>query len=122
MKEYSTIYSIPLNELPTDWLEGVLWYYSECKTYFENGAEGYSYAYPSKQNRDEDLNKHVNAMRKEGMSDEDFYAAVSKAYEVEFTGDLPDFWTRRWNKEKARILAFIADTMTYIKEELDTRS
>ncbi len=121
-KQYSTIYSISLNELPTDWLEGVLWYYRECKTYFENGAEGYSSAYPSKYNRDEELVAHINKMRKEDMSEEDFNAAVSKAYGVEYTGDIPDFQTRRWNKEKTRILDFINETIGVLKEELDKRS
>lgn len=120
-KEYSTIYSVPLKDMPTDWLEGVLWYYEECKTYFENGAEGYSYAYPSKQNRDDDLAKHIEKYRKDGQSEEEYFAAVSKAYECEFRGDIPDFQTRRWEKEKARILDFISDTMKYIKEELDKR-
>jgi hypothetical protein len=121
-KEYSTIYSVPLKDMPTDWLEGVLWYYEECKTYFENGAEGYSYAYPSKQNRDDELAKYIEKYRKDGQSEEEYFAAVSNAYECEFRGDIPDFQTRRWEKEKARILDFISNTMEYIKEELDKRS
>lgn len=121
-KNYSTIYSVPLKDLPTDWLEGVLWYYEECKTYFENGAEGYSYAYPSKQNKDEDFLKAFERYRKEGQTEEELYAEVSKAYELEYRGDVQDFQQRKWDKEKARILDFIGDTLTYIKGELDKRS
>ncbi len=120
-KNYSTIYSVPLKDLPTDWLEGVLWYYEECKTYFENGANGYSYAYPSDMNSDEQLIKFMEKHRKEGQTEEEFFAAVSKAYKLEYRGDVQDFQKRKWDKEKARILAFIGDTVKYIKEELDTR-
>lgn len=123
-KEYSTIYSIPLNELPTDWLEGALWYYSECKTYFENGAEGYSYAYPNKNQKQEDDFRAIIERLGTEKPEAEWHAYVSKTYggyNTPFTGDFDDWRRRCWEDSKVHILAFIAETMTYIQTELDKR-
>jgi len=105
-KEYSLIYQMQVSDLPTDWLEGVLWYYENCRTYFLNGAEGYHCAYPSNTTKDEDFLKNFEKLRKEGMSEEDFYHAVSEAYACEYRGDIQEFRQRRWDKEKARCIPF----------------
>jgi hypothetical protein len=126
-KEYSTIYQIKIKEFPTDWLEGVLWYYQICAEYFMGDAQSYSNAYPGKEKKREEekpeniLKSWEKQYRKEGMTDEEFHKAVSKAMDCEFDGDVVKHLTLRWTKEKARCLEFCNETVKYVQKELDKR-
>ena len=96
-------------ELPTDWLEGIVWYYMECYKYFENGAEGYYHAYPSKEK--DDLREIVESL-KEGRTHDEWCAYITKTYgwaknTQVFNGDYEDWRTRCWNQEKIEIMSFI---------------
>jgi hypothetical protein len=125
-ENYSLLYEMDIKDIPTDWLETALWFYQESEQYFLEGASNYSYAYPSSaRSTDADEKSYsvaINGYRKEGMTDAEWHAAVSKAYECEFTGDLSDFRTRRWAKEKDRILVFITKTVNMLKTELGERN
>ena len=121
-ERYSLLYTMDLADIPASWLEAALWFYQTSEQYFQDGAVNYSYAYPSSR---KDYEKHfVDAFerrRKDGMTDEEWYADISKAYEEEFDGDIPAFLTRRWVKEKERILTFIANTIKKLDSELANR-
>lgn len=119
-KEYSLIYEMPVTDIPTDWLEGVLWYYEECKVYFLNGAEDYYHAYP---NKNDTLHEVIERVR-EGRTESEWHEYVSKIYcggRCEFTGDYEDWRTRCWAKEKDETIAFIDQTLTLIQDELNIR-
>ena len=120
-KNYSLVWQMPIKHFPSDWLEAAVWFYETCRTYFENGACGYMSAYPSPYNRDEDLIANMEKQRTEGMSDVDFFAAVSAKWGAAFDGDVVAFQTARWNTERERIIAFIDETIECIQKELNTR-
>jgi hypothetical protein len=123
-ENYSLLYEMDIKDIPTDWLEAALWFYQESEQYFLHGdTSGYSYAYPSSRKDSEaGYEERFSSYRKEGMTEEEWHAAISKAYECSYDGDLPDFLTRRWAKEKDRILAFITKTIDMLKTELDKRN
>ena len=112
-KQYSLVYNLDLTELPEDWIDNLIWFYSKCKEYFLAGASDYSYAYPKSDNEREtqSFEKAIANLKKDGMTEEEHYAAVSKAYECEYNGDLHEFRLLRWEKEKVRCLDFIDDTI-----------
>lgn len=121
-EQYSLLYQMNIADIPTIWLESALWYYKETQTYFQGNADNYSGAYPSsRKDFEQDFANAFERRRKDGMTDEEWYADISKAYEAEFDGDIPAFLTRRWLKEKARIQQFIAKTIKMIEAELAGR-
>lgn len=124
-EEYSLLYQMKLTDIPTDWLENALWFYNECKTFFLNGAEGYSNAYPNKdKKRDDDFRAIIERIGTEYATEAEWYSYVSKTYgngHTEFKGDFHDWRTRSWENEKARIIAFIDKTTALIQKTLDKR-
>lgn len=122
-KEYSLVWKIPLEHLPTDWLDAAVWFYTACGVYFEQGAENYAYAYPSKErNGDKDMLAALNRHRTEGMTDAEFFARVEQEYGVPFDGDIVAFSTERWRQERQRIGEFIAETLRHLNTELQNRT
>lgn len=122
-KHYSLVWTMPLKFFPTDWLVAAVWFYETCRTYFEAGAQDYSSAYPStnNRNRDKDTLEAMKKLRTEDMSDAEFYAAVSKRWGAVFDGDIVAFNTQRWEREKATILEFIGETLQHLRTEVGAR-
>lgn len=126
-KQYSLVWRMPLAAIPTAWLEEAVWFYGECQKFFAGpDANNYSYAYPpAKQNSSNGLARWqeiVDRRRAEGQDDAQLAASMTKDYEVEYRGDLEDFLIRRWAKEKAKIDAFITETLTLLHGELTSRT
>lgn len=48
------------------------------------------------------------------MTKEEFHAAVSKAYNLEYNGDTKEFIKAGWEKEKVRIKEFLDETLERI--------
>lgn len=121
-KEYSLVWKIPVQHLPTDWLEAAVWFYTACSVYFEQGAANYAYAYPSKErNFDKNMTEALNKQRVEGMTDAEFYAAVEDKWGVPFDGNIVVFSTQRWKRERERIGEFIDETLRHLNTELQNR-
>lgn len=108
------------NSLPPAAGEGAIWFYSECLTYFQNGAVGYWGSYNGTVSPD--WGKAIARYKTPDITDEEFFAAVTKAYNVEFNGDLPDFLSRRWEIQKTTCMSFIEETLEFLQKELDSRN
>ena len=63
----------------------------------------------------------LDRRRKEGQTEAEFNAQVSKDYECDYHGDLEDFLSRKWAKELGEIMAFIAETLDTLHGELTRR-
>lgn len=119
-KSYSLVWSEGcIGELPTDWIEGAIWFYNECRTYFQNGAVGHWGSYNGTVSPV--WGKAIARYKTPDITDEEFFAAVTKAYNVEFNGDLPDFLSRRWEIQKTTCMSFIEETLEFLQKELDSR-
>ncbi len=122
-KEHSLIYRMPLDVLDKSWIEAGIWFYAKCKEYFENGAEGYHGEYPLTK-KDEEVSwiKAIDGYKKDGMTDAEWFGAVSKAYEIEYRGDLDDFLKRKWEKEVKRIIGFVDESIDVLMQVLSNMS
>lgn len=124
-ERYSLLYEMQLKDMPIEWVEAALWFYTTCRNFFLGDKVGhYHYAYPSAKNPENQLKQWTEALekrRKEGQTDEQFYAAVTKDYETEYNGDLEDFLKRHWEKELNRILKFISKTRSKLNREIKKR-
>ena len=111
-KRYSLVWNVDLNALDPSWVEAALTFYRFAKTFFDSEAsEGYSSAVPKDCTRlIRDYEEAFAKYRRPGMDEAGYHAAISKAYELPYTGDTEDFIRRRWAIEKARILAFLEET------------
>ncbi len=126
-KQYSFVWECKkkIGFLPDEWIAGALWYYEYCKDYFENGAEGYQYAYPNKNQQQEDDFRAIIERLGTEKPEAEWHAYVSKTYggyDTPFTGDFDDWRRRCWEDAKGNIIAFINETIGVLKEELDKRS
>lgn len=91
-----------------EWAAEVVWYYQKCKEWIATDGEKYHGAYPSDNpHKDANYLKTMHEQRAKYDSDE----AFSKAYGLEFTGDMEDFMIRRSKKEQERCLAFIDEVI-----------
>lgn len=122
---YSLVGDCPMKDIPTDWLEEMIWFYNECINFFNGpNVSAYSHAYPCTSTIGSSLESWTESLakrRKEGQTDAEHYAAITKDYECEFNGDVEEFVKRRWATELARIMSFINDTIAAAEKELKKR-
>lgn len=125
-EKYSILWTIPLDVVPTDWLHEAVWFYDKCNEFFLSDMAGhYSGAYPPLR-KDAlktvaEQEKQFEKYRKEGQSEEEFNAIISKNWECEYTGDTEDFLKRRWEQRLNAALKFIDKTQKRIHAELTSR-
>lgn len=123
---YSLLYHVKLDELDDSWLHAGIEFYGHCREYFNSPlCEGYSGAWPSDPKKQArlvgDYEKAI-ARSTVGIDDQaEQWAAISKAYETPYEGDVPLFIQARWSKEKDRIEAFIESTIAMLEENLAKR-
>lgn len=120
-EEYSAVYSIPLDKIPTIWIEAVADYYRWAKKYFEDGAPNYSYLPPAKGSNDYTRFEETVMKMRLDLTDKEWHDRVSKDYGTEFDGDFDAFLHRRWNNEKARCIAFCQKTIDRLEEIIALR-
>lgn len=108
-KKYSTVWYVDYKSLGKEWCDAIVWFYTKCKEWFVTNESKYHYAFPC--SYDQKTQKSINDMEEyrttKYSSDEEF----SKAYGLEYLGDMNDFLIRKWEKEKARIMEFIDETI-----------
>lgn len=123
-KRYSLVWNVDMGSIDPSWSEAALSFYRFAKTFFESDdAHAYSDAAPKDPSRRvADYEEAFARCRKPGMSEEDYRAAISEAYELEYTGDTEDFIRRRWAIEKARILDFLEETTGMLENVLAAQS
>lgn len=108
---YSTVYRTNFHELGEEWIDAAIWFYEQCNSFFDEKPEYYHYAYPShNKNIDERLVRDLSERFKSYSSHEE----ISKAYGVEFHGDIDDFARRRWQSELKDIREFINKTLNML--------
>ena len=125
-KEYSLVWDFDMDKLDASWLEEAVWFYEQSKKFFLSEASAqYHYAWPSEPQKQQyiitSFESRFPTYNKEGMTQDEYYAAISKAYEFPYNGDTQLFVQQRWEKEKARILAFIEETTTMLSDKLEAR-
>lgn len=119
-KRYSLVWNVDMGSIDPSWSEAALRFYGFAKTFFESDdAHAYSDAVPKDPSRRvADYEEAFARCRKPGMSEGAYRAAISEAYELEYTGDTEDFICRRWAIEKARILDFLEETIGMLENVL----
>ena len=119
-KKYSTVWKPFFQELGQDWIKEAIWFYELTQNYFNTDPSSYHHAFPKNdiENRNNTVEKQIksfeNHIRKYESHEE-----ISKAYELEYTGDSYDFLCRRWAIELQRIKDFIDETLTMLGELYD---
>lgn len=119
-KEYSMVWQMDLSKLDKSWTEYAIWYYEKAKEFFHSdNVSDYHGAYPKTEKAISriiaDYDSAFERYKKDNMTEEEFYKAISDAYELEYDGNTQDFIQRRWNKEFSRILSFIDETLLKLK-------
>lgn len=120
-EENSLVYEIDITAFDRSWTTAALEYYRYCKHFFTTpDAQYYSGAVPSdltvRQRSFDSYEKCFARYHIEGMTEEEFHKAISAAYELEYTGDILDFMTRRWSIELERINHFIDNTIKKLEQ------
>lgn len=108
-KQYSIIWESDFKEIAgPKWVAEAVWYYKKCREWLENNEHEYHGAYPTGDDyKDARYLEDMKKQRERYESDEDF----SKAYNIEYTGDMVDFMKRRWQANKEKIFQYIDETI-----------
>jgi hypothetical protein len=108
-KRYSNVFADDFKTKVNDeWVGAAVWYYKKCLEWFETNSQMYHGAYPSiNPARDAQYVLDMFKQRDKYETDEEF----SKAYGVEYTGDMDDFMRRRSDKTKASAIEFINEVI-----------
>lgn len=120
-KEYAMIWKMDMMQLDISWTLEAINFYEKCYEFFnsENAHlfHGAVSEDPQKVKRAiEDYEQFFKDYKKEGMTEQDYFDAISKAYELEYTGDTLDFMNRRWELRKSEIMEFISDSLNHLHE------
>lgn len=108
-KRYSAIWFPEFREVAGDeWVAEAVWYYGKCREWFMTNSNEYHGSYPTG-NPGKDAQYMVDMIKQRDRYDTD--EEFSKAYGLEYTGDMSDFMTRRSQKTIDEALAFIDETI-----------
>lgn len=121
-KDYSMVWRMDMSKLDPSWTEAAVWYYENIKPFFySEDVVHYHEAVPNdlklKTNLISSYEKNFERYRKDGMTDSDFFQAISDAYEQEYTGDTEGFINIRWEKNLENIKNFIDETIDLLKKQ-----
>lgn len=111
-KNYSLVWNPLFKNLTQEWIDAAIWYYTQAQNYFNNNPTDFHYAFPNSKTTVEKQIKEFEHFIKDYKS----YAEISKAYELEYTGDSYDFLSRRWQVELKRIQDFIQETLIMLEQ------
>lgn len=120
-EEYSALCRIPLDNIPSIWIQAGIDYYRWAKKYFEDGAPKYFYLPPEKGSSGYTDFETRLAKMKGDLTEKEWHDKVSKDYETDFDGDFDAFLDRRWNKERVRCIAFCQSTIDRLEEVIASR-
>lgn len=117
--EYSTVYFLDfdlLGKLKEEWIKEFIWFYEEALAFLESEKSLLlQEAFPSGDaRRDHNYIENFKGFIEKYETNEE----ISKAYNQEYTGDIEDFLTKRWDARKAKWIAFIKDTIKRLNQEL----
>lgn len=108
-KKYSAIWFPGFRDVAGDeWVAEAVWYYGKCREWFASNSQDYWGAYPTG-NQAKDAQHLLDMLKQRDRYESD--EAFSDAYGLEYTGDMPDFMTRRSQKTINEALAYIDETI-----------
>lgn len=108
-KRYSAIWFPDFRTVAGDeWISEAVWYYGKCRDWFTAHSNEYHGAYPTG-NQAKDTQYLADMFKQRDRYDSD--EAFSEAYNIEYTGDMVDFMTRRSAATIAKAIAFIDETI-----------
>ena len=117
-KDYSIVWRSDFKALGPEWCKAAIWFYTKCRGYFLGDCRGYHYSFPKYDTYlDRDVTDRTLKDFQERIAGKyESYEALSEAYGVEgYNGDDYDFLSRRWQREKNRILTYINETIKYLE-------
>lgn len=119
-KQFSTVWKIDAKVLTPEWIDEIIWFYQKCEEFFDGPlAHEYHTAVPADpkklesriKGQDEFLAKYF----KQGKTESEAWADITKDYGTEYLGDTLDFIQRRWQAEHTKIREFITETLTLLE-------
>lgn len=125
-KKYSMVWKMDMSQLDISWTYAAKEYYEEMKRFF-NGPDLSSYSEICPDNEKQfketliEFSDQLQNYYKDGMSQKEYFSAVSQAYERPYTGDTEAFLKAQWYDELTRIKEYLDETLTKLDTELKTR-
>lgn len=113
-KEYSLVWRCPaFFTLGKDWTEEAILFYKYCRKWLKQNESKYHYAFPRENEKTtageiKEFKSYIKGKTRK---------QITKDYGLEYKGNVRDFLTRRWQKEKTRIDGFISETLEMLKSQ-----
>ena len=122
--EYSFLYCSPkvssLLIKNESWKDAIVTYYQECQKYFKDPFMHFEYhtAYPEPVHLMAEIQRNsLETSFLEAFKKYNSHEKISKEYGQPYNGNIQEFLTVRWAKEKQRIEDFIQDTIFRVSSE-----
>lgn len=116
-KRYSVVWRCPhFCTLGKDWIEWALIFYNECRGWFHTSDARYHHAFPREY--EYKTNYSLKSFKKYIEKYNNDHDAISKAYNLEYTGDDYNFLCQRWKKDRKKIHIFLYETITMLETKL----
>lgn len=127
IKDYSMVWRMDMSKLDSSWTQAAIWYYEKVREFFNSDKTSYYHgALPTdikqKSRLISDYEKNFERYNKDGMTQDEFFAAISENYELTYDGNTEEFIIARWNKELERINLFIDETIDMLKNQQSLNS
>lgn len=109
--KYSLVWTVGIAELGDAWIDAAIWFYEQSRQWLSEYEPHYAYAYPAATlkataNRTADM-----AGRLDGLT----HQQVMEQWQHPYDGNVEEFLKGRWDREKARIFAFISSTIDLLR-------
>ena len=120
-KKYSTLWNNKddlLNKLPIEWIEEFIWFYQTSLQAINDGCYKNYSQFPTGSEKEDksrmiEMQKFINNKSNE---------QISKDYDCEYNGDLFDFMSRRWEKQKIEYELFINEIIEVLADSLSKKN
>lgn len=121
-KKYSTLFRKEIQPLLNEsWLTAMKFFYKECKEFFNSERiHDYHYYFPRAEDNNKwkkiinDYSKSFKKYEDGSKNNEEVYDKISKAYELQYNGDIKQFIINRGNLNKKENLNFIEEAFSEI--------
>jgi len=122
-KKYSIVWTSEIDNFDLPSLKEILWFYTECQKHFHSDDKYDIFlrckiGTPQFEQSIEEQNDYFLKMRKESMTDQEYFDLISEKYQIKFTGDVKQFLIDRAEKKLNLVLQFINETIAMVENKI----
>lgn len=117
--KYSLVYNVDLQQYDSSWTIAAIYYYTKMKEWFNSDSVCEYQAAGHLKNMQACVTSFERMFKRyadSAKTTEEYNELISKAYGIEYSGNIEQFIVTRWNHKLNRIITFIDETLVKLQQ------